>query len=128
MSDDDDLMLAWLANKKFEELESYLNRGRQLANTPLEELRTRWIAEMRAWAKVFRGFDHSAHEDIEAEMKLREVEPPFDLVRQELNAVRGAAKKAGAELLNDPERRDAVDRDITAEIRQLENNAKNNKN
>jgi hypothetical protein len=45
-----DIVEAWLANKDLEDLESYLKRGRQLANVPLKDLRERWLAMMRAWA------------------------------------------------------------------------------
>jgi hypothetical protein len=125
---DNDLVDAWLANQRLERLEGYIKRGRPLANISLEELRARWIAAMRAWVSSLSEFDHEEREDIEAEMKLRKIEPPYDLVRDHLNAIRSAAEKVGAEILNDPERRDAIDRHLTAEIRQFEKSAKGTKN
>jgi hypothetical protein len=74
---------AWLANQQLERLENYLQRGRPLSDVSLEELRTHWVALMRAWAQHVRGgIDNREREDIEAEMTLRKVEPPFDLVKR----------------------------------------------
>src|ERR1700683_212794 len=116
---DNDLVDAWLANQRLEQLEGYIKRGRSLANISVGELRARWMAAIRAWASSLSEFDHEEREDIEAEMKLRKTEPPYDLVREQLNAIRIAAKNVGAEILNDPERRDAIDRHLTAEISQF---------
>jgi hypothetical protein len=125
---DNDLVDAWLANQRIERLEGYIKRGRLLAHISLEELRARWIATIRAWANSLSDFNHEEREDIEAEMKLRKIKPPYDLVKDRLNAIRSAAEKFGAEILNDPERREAIDRHLTAEIRQFEKRAKGTKN
>jgi hypothetical protein len=125
---DNDPVDAWLANQRLERLEGYIKRGRPLASVSLEELRARWIAAIRAWASLLREFGHEEREDIEAEMKLRKINPPFDLVEEQLIAIRAAAEKVGAELLNDPDRRLAIDRLLTAEISQFEKRSKGTKN
>jgi hypothetical protein len=125
---DNDQVDAWLANQRLEWLEGYIKRGRLLANISLEELQTRWMAAIRAWAISLSEFDHEEREDIEAEMKLRKIKPPYDLVKDQLNVIRSAAEKFCAEILNDPKRRDAIDRHFTAEIRQFVNRAKGTKN
>ena len=125
---DNDLVDAWVANQRLERLEGYIKRGRPLANLSLEELRARWINAIRDWASSLSNFDHEEREDIEAEMKLRKIDPPFDLVVDQLNAIRSAAEKVGVAILNDPERRDAIDRHLTAELRQFEKRATGTKN
>jgi hypothetical protein len=73
---------AWLTNQQLQRLQDYLKRGRPFASAPLEELRPRSVALMRQWSKSIRGFDHRERDDIEAEMQLRKVEPPLDLVKE----------------------------------------------
>jgi hypothetical protein len=125
---DDDRIDAWLANQRLERLEEYIKRRRPLAHISFEELETRWIATIRAWERSLSEFDHEEREDIEAEMQLRKIKPPYEVVKDQLNALRSAAQKVGAQILNDPERRDAIDRHFTAEIKQFEKRAKGTKN
>jgi len=100
-----DIVEAWLANQAMERLENYLRDGRRLRETPVDMLRARWIKEMRAWADNCRTkFDHREHEDIEAEMSLRKIEPPFDEIKDAMQTIRKASKEHMDELRRDPER------------------------
>jgi hypothetical protein len=83
---------------------------------------------VRAWSNSLSEFDHEEREDLEAEMQLRKIKPPYDLVKDQLNALRSAAEKVGVEILNDPERLDAIDRHFTAEIKQFEKRSRRTKN
>jgi hypothetical protein len=107
---------AWLANQQLEQLENYLKRGRPLAGVALRELRSRWIASMRSWAESFRKFDHSEHEDIEAEMSLRKVEPPFDRIKEAMKKIVRQSKEHTDALLQDPTRFRQTKRKIADEI------------
>ena len=55
-------------------------------------------------------------EDIEAEMKVRRVEPPFDLVRDAVDTLIGRSRKATAELLKDPNRLARAEQELSAQI------------
>jgi len=94
-----DIVEAWAENERMERLQDYLKRGRKLAGVPLEELRTRWMALIREWAENTSSFDHNEEQDIRSEMAARKVEPPFDLVRDALNAIKAKAKEHWAEVL-----------------------------
>ena len=124
-----DIVEAWLANKGLERLADYLQRGRPLAGVPLEELRERWVALMRAWARRAPGREpDSEREDIEAEMKVRRVEPPFDLAQDAVDALIEKSRKTTAELLKNPERYGEAERQLSAEIADFEASTKQRKN
>jgi hypothetical protein len=62
----------------------------------------------------------SEREDIEAEMKVRRVEPPFDLVRDAVDTLIGRSRKATAELLKDPNRLARAEQELSAQIAEFE--------
>ena len=75
MSEAEDWAGALLESKGLEQLQDYLIRGRALSNVSTEELSSRWVAWLNAWADGDRS-QFREYEDIEAEMKLRNVKPP----------------------------------------------------
>jgi hypothetical protein len=98
------LVEAWLASLVMERLQKYLQNGRRLRDVPTEMLRARWIKEIGAWADNCRApFDHREHEDIEAEMSLRKMEPPFDEAKEALQTIRRACKETLRNLRRDPD-------------------------
>jgi hypothetical protein len=99
-----DIVEAWAENERMERLQDYLKRGRKLADAPLEELRTRWMALIREEAENTDAFDHGEEQDIRSEMAVRKVEPPFDLVRDALDAMKAKAKERWAKVQHDPSR------------------------
>jgi hypothetical protein len=99
-----DIVEAWAENERMERLQDYLKRGRKLADVPLEELRTRWMALIREEAENTDAFDHGEEQDIRSEMAVRKVEPPFDLVRDALDAMKAKAKERWAKVQHDPSR------------------------
>jgi hypothetical protein len=118
---DPDIVEAWLANQALERLQDYLKRGRSLAATPLGTLNGRWVYLMRTWGEDVRGkADHREREDIEAELQLRKVKPPFDLVKDAMAVLRQKSKEAMAELERDPERLAREERDLAEKIASFE--------
>jgi hypothetical protein len=75
-----------------------------------------------------RGFDHRERQDIEAEMQLRKVDPPFDLVKDVLETLRRKSKEHMDELLQDPARFARLEEKLAEEIEQFEATAKGGKN
>ncbi len=55
---------------------------------------------MHTWAENFGTFDRGEQEDIEAEMSLRKVEPPFDQTKEALEKILRRSKKSDADPLN----------------------------
>jgi hypothetical protein len=113
-----DAMMAFLENMQLELTESYLRRGKQLANVPTDELKERWVIEMRLWAADYgRTIDHTRREDAQAELLLRGVALPFDLAA---DAVTALCLKQDAQLsARDAESRARLDRKIGDELEQF---------
>ena len=62
------------------ETEDYLHRGRRFSALATGEIQRRWVVAMKA---LFSGGDGSRRRDMDdlaAEMRLRQVEPPYDQV------------------------------------------------
>src|ERR1700756_2897380 len=93
-TDDDDIVLAWLRNRSFEQTEDYVRRGRHLADVSTEELKRQWVEAFRIWAANYGTEDHRVREDLEAELQLRRDEPPFDLVADEINVLKAHSRLA----------------------------------
>lgn len=101
------------AETALREMQGYMGRGRYLTETPLEELAAEWVALMRNWAADPLSSEH-AHDtrraDIEAEYKLRQEEPPYELVRSEMDII--SAETARFLENMDEEARAALNADI----------------
>ena len=77
-------------------LRSYVARGRQHEAETDERLDALWIAGVRIWAAVIHPRP-LVLDDIEAEMSLRDREPPQDQVRPELaDIIEGAGRELEA--------------------------------
>jgi hypothetical protein len=88
---------------------------------PSGTLNGRWVYLMRTWAEDVRGkADHPERDDIEAELQLRKVEPPFDLVKDAMAALRQKSKEAMAELERDLERLAREERNLGEKIESFE--------
>ena len=68
----------------------------------MEELRSRWVALMEKWAETLQRVDHREREDIEAEMQMRKVSPPFDLAKDAIEKFRQKSKERTDKILQDP--------------------------
>ena len=78
----------------YEQLRSYVARGRHYQDETDERLDALWVDGMRAWAAVIHPRP-LALDDAEAELSLRDREPPQDQVGPELAAI---IEGAGREL------------------------------
>jgi hypothetical protein len=101
------------AETSLREMQGYISRGRYLGQTTLEELAAEWVGLMRKWAADPLSSEH-AHDtrraDIEAEYKLRQEEPPYELVRSEVDLI--SAATAGFLENMDEDARAALNADI----------------
>jgi hypothetical protein len=90
--EDDTAFLESLANAVVQnalmnETSDYVARGRRFAELDTDDLNARWVTAFRA---LFVNHDlHHRHDfdDADAEFRLRQLEPPHDLVRSELAAM-----------------------------------------
>ncbi len=83
---------SWMAEAQMRMLQDYVNRGRHLEHTPEEILAEDWVNLIRAWAAAPEKGQDPRRRDIEAEYSLRGVQPPYELVKAEMDVLaRGAA-------------------------------------
>jgi hypothetical protein len=116
---DKDIMLAYLENRRLEETADYLRRGRHLEGVANEELNQRWVVLFRRWVRsvgTSRRFDHQPRKDIESEMQLHGVEPPWALVQDELGAMEKASRAFTDALARDPVKLMQTERQIGEDL------------
>jgi hypothetical protein len=88
-----------------EQVADYVERGRSLAGRDFAELRRHWIRQMRLWSnKSASAEDHKLREDIQAEMRIRGFQPPYEAVKDELARL-AAMSKAFVDSLSPQDRR-----------------------
>lgn len=108
-----ELMLAYLEDRRLNEAADYVRRGRAYERETAEQLEQAWLTAFRAWVASSvkdQAFDRQSLDDLEAEMCLRRVQPPFDLVRDEIEALRAAQDRRFSLLAHDPEALLSLDR------------------
>jgi hypothetical protein len=101
-----EVMLAYLEDRRLHEAADYARRGRANERKSAEELEQEWLAGFRAWAESsarHKVFDRRSLNDLEFEMYLRRLQPPFDLVKNEIEALRVAQDRRFKWLAHDPE-------------------------
>lgn len=69
-----------------EEAASYVQRGRRFADVPIEEINAQWVSVVRAFF-ADTGGDPTEMSDLGAEIRLRGLLPPEDLVKGEVMAM-----------------------------------------
>ncbi|HTP84554.1 MAG TPA: hypothetical protein VMQ11_16505 [Alphaproteobacteria bacterium] len=119
MVDDDitKLTRAWIENKPFEQAQLYARRGRRYEALPTDEVKERWVVAFKRMVGNVR--DASLQRDptdLEAELILRQEQPPFERVHEEMDAFTAAAVTALEILKQDPERFAKADQDVMREI------------
>jgi hypothetical protein len=91
MSDDDfDLTSEFLQSEDLRETRDYLSRGRALSNVSDGELGERWVATFKVWLRgeflvALRNMNDAA-----AELRLRDLEIPYDRVESEMESIQQA--------------------------------------
>jgi hypothetical protein len=125
MSDDPE-MLAYLESLRLEATARYVRRGRLLAGLDDEELRRRWVRLFKLWiADYGSGHDHRERDDIESELQLRGLVPPYDRVPDELAVMREKWRAYRDELLKDPEQVKQMEQSLIARLEAFRRNIKN---
>lgn len=78
---------SYLAEGRMQNLRDYVSRGRNLEKAPIEQLHGEWVASMRAWATDPQKNHNPRRDDIEAELALRGLEPPYEMVTDEIDTI-----------------------------------------
>jgi hypothetical protein len=121
----DEELSAFLENQQFLRLEDYVKRGRDLVGMDTGDLKDRWIIEFKKWVATRpRYTDQRAREDIEGELALRGEQPPFDLVKDEVEALRVASRAAMDQLRRDPLALARAERNVAAAMVEFSQSSK----
>jgi len=92
-----------MASGDMKRTQSYVDRGRQFKDATAEDLQTLFVQMFRIWGADPWWEGRSRLQDVEAEYKLRGVEPPFALVKDDLEKAISAIAD-GIEQMNAEER------------------------
>lgn len=99
------LIRNWIEREVLEQIADYVDRGRGVAGRDYAELRRHWIRQMTRWSnKSADAEDHKLREDIQAEMRIRGFQPPFEAVKDDLARL-AAMSKAFVDSLSPQDRR-----------------------
>ena len=111
-------LIAMLRVKEVDAAEAYVRRGRSHRGLTDAELAGAWMEAFRAYsddpdpAQPFRA----VMDDLESELNLRRIDPPFDSVRPELERLRAKAVRVLEQLKLDPERHAEFERDLQLDV------------
>jgi hypothetical protein len=117
-----ELMKAYLENQGLQHAQEYVKRGRQLKAEPTDVLKERWAELFRRMATNWplSKPDDAMRADIEAELRFRNEELPFEAVQAEKDALIALATKTFENLQNDPQQFADVNADLEADLREFE--------
>lgn len=95
----DDVAEAFLKNRALEKAQDYAARGRCHAQVPTEELVDAWVVTFKVWVSdhqnpLLRGLFN----DVEAELVLRGIEPPYDRAKEAAEKLRAMARQVIGDL------------------------------
>jgi hypothetical protein len=89
-----------LASELSRETQSYLERGRRLQGLTDVQLASKWIVDFKAWrtSRADRNDPGNSAEldDTAAELRLRNVPPPFDQAQDDIKAIVAEVEQGGA--------------------------------
>lgn len=102
------VVTAFLENEDMNATEGYLARGRRFASLTVDHLREEWAEAYRQTFAVGGSSDAETFDDLRAELRLRRLEEPMELVEAESAAMReriaadyARAKAEGRDLVDD---------------------------
>jgi hypothetical protein len=105
---------SWLAEGRMQQVRDYSSRGRSLESTPVAQLQGEWVALMRAWVTNPHEFRNPKRADIESEFTLRGLEPPYEMVVDEFEAVTRFISDAMENM--DEAEKDRINTEIASEL------------
>jgi hypothetical protein len=109
---------AFLAHSQTVHTQEYVARGRRHQSLSAEELAARWCDVMRRWAAdAAKPEARSDMSDVQSEYALRGKEPPWDLVKDEMDQVAEATREWLEDIRTiEPERWAQMSRELEADI------------
>ena len=99
MKESGNTIQSWIESESVDDVADYAARGRRFAALSDAELLEAWVRALKKSAKNFQNTRlRDTHSDYTSEFRLRRLEPPYDLVSDDLNKMTDAVKKWVASL------------------------------
>jgi hypothetical protein len=122
---DKETMIALLESQALDRVADYINRGRAFQSLSIDEVNARWIASFRAWLANFgKSFDHTERGDLESELRIRQTEPPFQLVKHELDALLANSEALDEKISKNPARLLEMEHSLQEQLDEFEQKRK----
>jgi len=120
-------MMGFLQSCRVDQVAAYVKGGQRYSNLPLDVLEEKWVAAFRAMAANPSDDELRAHHtEYDCEFELRGLGPPYDLVSEEMEAVRVAATAAIEFIMkNEPERFDEINKEIETDLAKFREKIRN---
>jgi hypothetical protein len=94
-ADEDALATEFLQHALMNETREYLSRGRMLSESSDEELQEIWVATFERWFAERTAENTRNMDDAAAELRLRNLEPPYDRVKDTTEKIQAEIKRLG---------------------------------
>ena len=99
---------AMLEDALMKETAAYLSRGRRHSTKSDDDVKRGWTAAFKGWRVAASSPDAQREmDDLAAELRLRRLEPPYDAVEAEMEAMRQEIERAGPD---DPGIKETIDK------------------
>jgi hypothetical protein len=92
---DDEVATEYLHHALMNETHDYLARGRRLAGSSDPDVLDVWVAAFERWFEQRTAGNVRNMDDAAAELRLRNLEPPYDRVKAKTEEVQAAIKRLG---------------------------------
>jgi hypothetical protein len=92
---DDDISAEYLHHALMNETRDYLARGRRLAASSDQEVQNVWVAAFERWFEQKTAENVRNMDDAAAELRLRNLEPPYDRVKAKTEELQAAIQRLG---------------------------------
>ena len=97
----DDLAIELLHHAQMIETRDYLERGRALASQTVDEIKSVWVAMFERWFDEKTAENRRNMDDAAAELRLRDLEPPYDRVKAKTDELQAEIKRLGPDAFSE---------------------------
>ena len=97
----DDLAIELLQHAQMNETQDYVERGRALASQTDDEVKSVWVAMFERWFDKKTAENRRNMDDAAAELRLRDLEPPYDRVKAKTDELQAEIKRLGPDAFSE---------------------------
>ncbi len=97
----DDLAIELLQHAQMNETQDYVERGRALASQTDDEVKSVWVGMFERWFDEKTAENRRNMDDASAELRLRDLEPPYDRVKAKTDELQAEIKRLGPDTFSE---------------------------